>query len=91
MAAMATPPARSSDQPSRSASSETTAAAAAMTPEDVISHVKAKRKCHQPTRQPTGAIASNSRARTARLKPRSTPACDQLIGSVLALRPKPRS
>src|SRR5690349_8844144 len=78
-AAMARLPAPSSDHPNSNASNDTATAAAAMTPEEDISHVKAKRKCHHPARQPIGEIASSSKARKARQRPKRAPVWDQLM------------
>lgn len=71
-------------QPRTSESKETMTAASAKRPEEVISQEKAKRKCHHPARQPIGAMAINSKARTANPSPMSTPYFVQSVSSILA-------
>src|SRR5215831_9542381 len=89
MAAMVQRPALSSDQPTSNTPSATMTAARAATPEAVISHVKAKRKCHHPARQPKGASANSSRAKSARMRLTTAPVSHQFMDQsfLSAVRP----
>src|SRR5215468_251095 len=89
MAAMVKRPTLSCDQPASKTPSAKSAAATAATPEAVISHVKAKRKCHHPARQPMGASASSSRARSASKRLSNAPVSHQFIDQSFwsAIRP----
>src|SRR5262245_6572167 len=63
----------SRDHPAASTSSDTMAAANALYPEKGISQEKAKRKCHHPSRHPSGEIASSTRATAASPSPKYAP------------------